>query len=327
MEAFPKKAISKMVVAIIVVIVIAIATGATYLMLQQPSPAPSPSPTPTPIPTPTPTVKPSPTPTPTLTSTPSPSPTPKPTLTPTPQPSPMPSPTPTPTPAPTPTPTPVATPTPTPTGKLMQASLYDFTELLNRYKLGKITITVFNSTTGETKTYSLKYNWTVGELSGQQVKILDAAYSGEDKETIARFWVTPDFLQALQMRIDNQIMPGPLANMVWGQILSVLSSWLVAGSGYDYAFQFIVFESTVEAARHGWLVDEFYPIQITISGITYAGYYGKATNVNDVESKAQTVEGKAAEILPELYYLVYWRVVEKDGDEFLIEISELVPAA
>jgi len=111
--------------------------------------------------------------------------------------------------------------------------------------------------------------------------------------------------------------------MVGQQLLRTLeaSPLFVVASSYD--LQFRVAEGTAEAMKHGWIVDDFHPTQVTISGVTYSGYYFKVTNVSDTDSDTQSIEGKIVELHNGFYYLVYIYAVQKNGDTFKLEVTEL----
>ncbi|MDW7968856.1 MAG: hypothetical protein RMH77_00390 [Sulfolobales archaeon] len=225
--------------------------------------------------------------------------------------------------------TPTPTPTVTPTERIIMASLIDVAELLKLYSLGEVRITIFNSTSRETEKYTFRYNWTKGEFSGQDVIVIDTTFEEDSIRKIAnRFWVTHNFEVAHQAQMDGQIIPSPYADISWKTHLGAMSGLIIllGGHGQREVFQFVVFDGLVKPVKDGWLVDAFSSTRISISGRTYSGYYGKATNVNDVESIIKSIEGRAAELIPNSYYLVYWHVIEKDGDVFTIELTELIPA-
>ena len=291
-----KSAVSKVVVAVICIIVVAAIAGAAYY-------ATRPIPTPTQPPTPTMTA------------------------TPTPQPTTVPSPTPSPVPTSTLTPAPSPAPSSKPTGKTVRSTPLTFKEMVQEYTHAKVVMKAFNSTTSETQVVSFEYTATKETLNGQQVIRLDLTYSEEgSEETVASLWITLDFQQVVQVKIGDNVVTGPYADTMGKQFLQTLeySPLFAVTSSYD--IQFHVVEGMAEAMKHGWMVDFFNPTQVAISGITYQGYHFKVTNLSDTQSDTKSVEGKLVEVNPGFYYLVYIYAVEKDGDTFQLELTELTPA-
>ncbi|MCD6530537.1 hypothetical protein J7L06_09710 [Candidatus Bathyarchaeota archaeon] len=299
-----KSAVSRVVVAVICVVIAAAVAGAAYYATRL-------TPTSTPIPTVAPT------------STPASTPMSVPTITPSPVTS---------SPASTPTPTSTQPPSPAPSPKLTEETVegtsLTFEGMVEKYKHAKIVMKSSNSTTGETQISSFEYTATKETLKGQQVIKLELTYSEEEsEETVASLWVTPDFQQIVQVRIGDNVLTGPYAETVGKQILQTLKHSPLFAVTSSYSIRFHVAEGSAEAMRHGWTVEAFHPIQVTISGITYPGYYFKVANVGDTDSDTQSVEGKIAELNPGFYYLVYIHAVQKNGDTFQLELTELTPAA
>ncbi len=124
--------------------------------------------------------------------------------------------------------------------------------------------------------------------------------------------------------MNGQTITGPYAKIVGKQILNSLSTMFLVTT--TTKFEFYVTEQSASMMASGWKLDAFQPVQVTISGATYHGYYFKATNINDAGSNTQSVEGKIAELHSGYYYLVYIKAIEKDGDIFQLEFTELAPA-
>ena len=67
-------------------------------------------------------------------------------------------------------------------------------------------------------------------------------------------------------------------------------------------------------------------VLLTISGHTYSGYHITVRNVNDQASDTAEVDIKIAELHPNYWYLVYMKGTMKNGDVFIIEVTELTLA-
>ncbi len=217
------------------------------------------------------------------------------------------------------------TTTTTATGTTIQVSQLTLNGLFGNFTHAKIVATIINSSTGETNVYTLEYTETPDTLNGQQVIRIDFTYAeeGGDQQSFT-MWVTPDFQHVMQIEMEGQTITGPNAELIGQQILNGISTMFFVT--YAPNFEFYVTEETAEMTAHGWSLDAFQPIQVDISGVTYSGYYFKATNVNDAESNTQSVEGKIVELHANYYYLVYIKIVDKDGNTYQFELTELAPA-
>lgn len=217
------------------------------------------------------------------------------------------------------------TSTTTVAGTTVQVSQLTLGGLLGNFTHVKVSITATNASTGEISTYSIEFTKSLDTVNGQQVLRIDLTFTDDEGEqTVATIWVTQDFQNVVQVEIEGQIMTGPYAEIIGRQILQTIGNMFLVA--YTPNFEFYIQGASAELMTLGWRLDTFQPTQVTISGITYSGYYFKVTNVNDAESNTQSVEGKIVELHPDFYYMVYMKVVDVDGNTYEFEFTELTPA-
>jgi hypothetical protein len=197
-----------------------------------------------------------------------------------------------------------------------------FIGLVRHFKHVGVEVEIHNGTTGEVTTNTFSYSRSKTSLNGETVFLININYnSTEGDEGSIKIWLSHDYSRVLQLKLGDQVLTGQMAEFYGNKILQTIDKAFFATMSYNLQFQ--ITEGTTQAIMHGWIVNTLNPIQITISGHTYPGYYYKVTNINDAESNTAWAEGKIAEIINEQYYHVYMKVAMKNGDVFTVKFTDL----
>ncbi len=218
------------------------------------------------------------------------------------------------------------TTTSTQSSEIITVNKMTFTGLLKNFKHMKIEVEFHNATTGETSISYFVYNETPSEVDGQQAVKVEITLGDEEtgESSSGAVWMDPDFNKVLQIEMEGQVFTGPQAEMIGQQMLFSIDSMLFIAS--DFSIQLVITGATAEMEEEGWELTDFHSTTVTISGITYDGYYFKAKNVNDAESDVTEGEAIIAKLLPDQYYMVYMKVNLEDGSTFKLQITEAIPA-
>lgn len=220
------------------------------------------------------------------------------------------------------------TTTTTPAGEEISVNAAtSYVDLLTNFTHAKVVYTSINGTTGETEKYYFEFTVYGEETVNDQeaVKVVMEFYGeGEEPENFS-IWFTTDYSHVIKVVLpDGTEVTAPLADQLANSLLGSLNMYIAVGS--QAQMNFYITSESAEALKAGWQVTYYAPESITISGHTYSGYHITVRNVNDQASDTAEVDIKIAELHPNYWYLVYMKGTMKNGDVFIIEVTELTLA-
>ena len=181
-------------------------------------------------------------------------------------------------------------------------------------------------TNGVTNRTTLEYTMYPSEtrvINGvESIKIVIVIGTDTSEQTTT-LWISRDLDRIMEAEFEGTRLTGPMADS-YGKYLLSSFMYPIMTSYSVWSFGVVITATGAQALVPGWTVTSYRPITVTIGGHSYNGWELTMENTGS-PSNTKTIHVKVAELKPNTWYAVYLSVVQKDGSQIELSITELTP--
>jgi len=213
------------------------------------------------------------------------------------------------------------TTTPVPTETISGTAFQSVLDVLRSYGHAQMTFESRNGT--EVDTTTATFDRREGDaVQGHQTYEVDLTIASPDGSTVSTLWIGKDDGVTYRARLEGQTFEYPDSQSLGGSLLGIFGI-MFGLSGSLNAFDFQVAGGQVVGAPQGVTVDESRSTTWTVSGSTYPAWTIKVTNVGYAGAEFARAEFTLAQIRPDTWQYVQFKVTARDGLEFTWGLTEL----
>ncbi|MET1160471.1 MAG: hypothetical protein ABWW65_05865 [Thermoprotei archaeon] len=206
-------------------------------------------------------------------------------------------------------------------GKLAVKGI-SFNDLVEGFNHLMVRYEHYNATSEEITTVVFTYDKSIEEFNGTQVYklVFTQEIIGKNTSTVT-MWVSMDLSRIIQIEVGGRVYSGAMAQYGGAQVVRVVN-YLLAITG-EQSLSIDEATAKVILAKNGWILENYGPTNLEISGKSYSGYTYVARNVNDNSSNVTKIAGAIVKLKNTIYSIVKIRADFSDGDYVTFEVTEL----